>query len=83
MVGFGFGGCGDVFRPRFGSGLSGRSDGFGTGLVLGPEALALLDGGEVQIAVAVTEAEGAIETMLEDDAILGSDPVGFLCGDLG
>ena len=82
MVGLGFGWNRNVFRPGFGSRLPGRSDGFGSRLMLGPEAFALLHGGEVQIAIVVAEPESTIEPVLQDDTILGPDPLSLLFGDL-
>ena len=78
MVGLGLGRDVLLFGPRLGPGLPGRGLGFGSGFMLGPEPLALLHGGEVQIAITMPVTERAVETVLQDDTVLGPDPLSLL-----
>ena len=71
MVGLGLRGDVLLFWSGFGSGLPGRRDAFGPGLVLGPVGFTLPHSGEIQVAVLIPEAEHAVEAVLEDDPVLG------------
>ena len=82
MIGLGLRRKGPWPGLGLGPGLPGGVFGFRSWLVDGAEGLTLLHDREVQVAVPMAEAEGAVQAKLDGDPVLGADAVSLLLRDL-